>query len=100
MDFASAFGRAGTGGDAGSRLYCVIVSRLSAARALLAERGHGAVDQPRIELLQILVAQAQRLERAGAVILDEHVRILRQRLEDLAPLLRLEIERLLEPWVR
>ena len=38
-----------------------------------AEALHGGVDEPRIELLQHLVAEAEPVERAGREVLHEHV---------------------------
>ena len=79
--------------DAGGRLDHVIVGGLVAARAVLAEGRERRVDQPRIDLRQILVAEAERLERAGPVVLDEHVGGRDQLLQDLAAALGLQVER-------
>ena len=79
--------------DAGGRLDDVVVGGLPAARAVLAEGRERGVDQPRIDLRQRLVAEAERLERAGAIVLDEHVGGGDQLLQDLAIGLRLQVER-------
>ena len=79
--------------DAGGRLDHVVVGGLAAARALLAERRERGIDQPRIDLRQRLVAEAERLERAGAIVLDEHVGGGDQLLQHLAVGLGLQVER-------
>ena len=79
--------------DAGRRLDDVVIGGLVAARAVLSERRERGIDQARIDFRQRLVAQPERLERAGAVVLHEHVGGLDQRFEDFAVALLLEVER-------
>src|ERR1051325_6815070 len=76
--------------QAGGRLDDVVVGGLPAARAVLAERRERGVDQPRIDRREILVAEAERRERAGAVVLDEYVGGGGELLEDRAVLLGLD----------
>src|SRR5262249_56957040 len=75
------------------RLDDVVVGGLPAARAVLAERRERRIDQPRIDRREVLVAEAEGRERAGAIVLDEHVGGGDQLLEDGAVALRLEVER-------
>ncbi len=70
--------------DAGGGLDDVIVGGLLAARPVLAERRERRVDQPRIDRGQRLVTKPQGFERAGAVVLDEHVGGRDQLLQNLA----------------
>ena len=71
----------------------MVIGGLIAARALLSEGRERGVDQARIDFRQRLVAQAQRIERAGAVVLHEHVGGLDQGFQDFAVALLLEVER-------
>ena len=52
----------------------MIVGGLLAPRPALPERRERRVDQARVERRERLVAEPERLERAGAVVLHEHVR--------------------------
>ncbi len=79
--------------DAGGRLDHVIVGGLLPARAVLAESRERRIDEARVDLRQVLVAEAQRVERAGAIVLDEHVGCRDQLLQDFAAAFGLEIER-------
>ena len=60
--------------DAGGRLDHMVVSGLRAARAALAEGRERGVNQPRIDRGERLVTEPERLESAGPIVLDEHVR--------------------------
>src|SRR5207253_3205934 len=62
-------------------------------RAALPEARDAPVDQARVDLAQALVVDAQALLHAGAVILDDDVRLPRELLEDLDTLGILEVER-------
>ncbi len=79
--------------DAGCRLDDVVISGLAAARTFLSKGRERGIDQARIDFRQRLVAQPKRVERAGAVVLHEHVGGLDQRFEDFAVALLLEVER-------
>ena len=79
--------------QAGGRLDHVVVGGLPAARPVLAERRERGVDQPRIDRREILVAEAERVERAGPIVLDEHVGGGGQLLQGRAILLVLQVER-------
>src|SRR5215470_3694343 len=59
---------------------------------VLAEAGHGAIDDAGVPLPGLLVAQAQALERARAVILQHDVRALHELEEELLALRALEID--------
>ncbi len=84
--------RAGRRHHAGQRLDGVVVGRLVSARAVLSEGGHRAVDQLRIDLLHVFVADAEGRECAGPVILDHDVGVLDELLEDRAAALLLQVE--------
>jgi hypothetical protein len=60
---------------------------------VLAESRERRVDQARIDLGQIVVTEAERLERAGAIVFHEHVGGRDQLLEDLAAAFGLQVER-------
>ena len=89
MDFL----RAGHRHDAGGGLDDMVVGGLRAARPALAERRERGIDQPRIDRRKRLVAEAQRLERAGPVILHEHVGGGDQLFQNFAVLFLLQVER-------
>ena len=79
--------------DARGGLDHVVVGGLAAARPVLAEGRERGVDQPRIDGGERLVAEPQRLERAGPVVLHEHISGGDQLLEDLAIAGLLQVER-------
>ena len=79
--------------DAGGGLDDVVIGGLVATRAVLAERRERGVDQPRIDRRKRVVAKPQRLERAGPVVLDEHVGGLDELFQNFAVALLLEVER-------
>ncbi len=85
--------RAGHRHDPGRGLDHVVIGGLVAARPLLAEGRERGVDQPRVDRGQRVIAQPQGIERAGPVILDEHIGGGDELLEDLAVFLLLEVER-------
>ena len=85
--------RAGHRHDAGGRLDDMIVSGLLAARPVLAECRKRRIDQPRIDLGEILVAEPERLKGPGAIVLDEHVGRRDQLFQNLAAALGLQVER-------
>ncbi len=70
-----------------------IISGLAAARTAVAERRDRTVDQARRNRAQRLVAEPQRIEGAGPVVLDQHVRGCDQALEDLTARFGLQVER-------
>jgi hypothetical protein len=84
---------AGDGHDAAEGLHERLVAGAVLARAGAAERRHRAVDQLRIDGRQRVVAQAERLHRAGAEVLDQDVGAGDHLLQDRHPLRRLEVER-------
>ena len=59
----------------------------------MTEGGDGAIDQPRIDLQQILIAQAQSREGAGAEIFHQHISAGNQLAENLARFCLLQIKR-------
>ena len=87
------FRRAGAGHDARCRLDKVIIRSLLTARPTMTEGGDGAIDQPRIDLQQILIAQAQSREGAGAEIFHQHIGAHDQLAENLARRFLLQIKR-------
>ncbi len=54
--------------------------------------GHGAVDEVGLEGLELLVAQAQLLGAAGLEVVDHHVALRQQLVDDLQPLGTLQVE--------
>jgi len=66
-----AVGQAGDAHQAGSALHDLVVT--GQRGAVLAEAADRAVDQPRVEAFQVLVAQAQAGGGARPQVLDEHV---------------------------
>src|SRR5207247_4972324 len=83
---------AGDGHDAGEGLHERFVARRVLAGSGAAEGGDGAVDQPRVDGGERLVAKAEALHGARAEILDEHVGRAHEGLHHLHRLRRLEIE--------
>ena len=61
----------------------LVVGRLEGIGPGLAEAGDGAVDQPRVDLGQHRVAQAQAVHDARPEVLHQHVGVLPPALEDL-----------------
>ena len=59
---------------------------------MLAEGGHRRVDQPRVDRRHGLVAEPERVERAGPVVLDQHVGGCDELLENLLTVRLFEIE--------
>ena len=71
----------------------VEVARLVLGRAPLTLLPDPAVDEARVDLLELPVADAPRVELPRRVILDEDVAVNRELLEELAPLRLLEVQR-------
>src|SRR5215468_9861464 len=87
--------RAGLAGDADHaafRLEDQVEGGAIAVRPVLAEAGHGAVDDAGVPLARHLVAQAQALEGARAVVLEHDVRALHEPEEELLAAGMLEID--------
>src|SRR5207237_8683134 len=59
----------------------------------LAEAGDGAVDEPRVQAGERLVAEAEALHGAGAEVLEQHVALADQLFQDGPALGRFQIER-------
>ena len=74
---------AGQRHDARQRLDLAVIAGLVAIRSGLAEAGHRAIDQPRVDLGQRGVADAEPVHHAGAEILHDHVGVGDQALDDL-----------------
>src|SRR5439155_1293987 len=70
-----------------------VVAGALAVRAGLAEARDRAVDEARIDLLQVFVGKAVAREVAELVVLDEHVRDLRELARELLPLGLGDVER-------
>ena len=70
-----------------------VVARLGASRSGLPEARDRAIDEPRMPWRHRGVVEAQPGQRAGPEVLDEHIRLRDQPLEDLAAGRLLEIER-------
>jgi len=86
----------GIAGDAhhpGHALDDLVVGREVSQRAVLAEAGDRAVDQPRVLPKQIGMPKAQAAHYPRAEILHDHVGAAHQATEDLLALLGLEVER-------
>ncbi len=96
--------RAGHRHHARRRLDHVIIGRLRAPRPTLAERRERRIDQPWIEFPKVFITQAQSIERAGPVVLHQHVGGAHQLAQNLAPSIALQvndvIDRLFDAWVR
>src|SRR4051794_18835524 len=61
-------------------------------RAVAAEALDRRVDQPRVELLERIPAEAEAVERARPEILQQHVRLLDDLLEQPLAVVRLQVE--------
>ena len=86
-----AAGPAGGAHQAAHRLGDDVVARAQPIRPGVAEAGDRRIDQPRVHGLQRVVAQAELVHRAGAVVLHHHVGGLHEVEEQLAA--GLEVER-------
>src|SRR6266496_4227720 len=71
----------------------VEVARLVLGRSPLALLSHPAIDEPRVDLLQLPIAYSPRVELPRRVVLDQDVEVDHELLQELAPLFLLEIER-------
>ncbi len=76
---------AGDAHDSRHALNEEVVAGALGVRAGLAEAGHRAVDEPRIERLQALVVEPELLQTADLEILKEHIGARREPAHDLAP---------------
>ena len=85
--------RAGAGHDARCRLDYMIIRGLFTARPTMAKGRDGAIDQPRIELQQILIAQAQSRKGTRAKIFHQHISAHDQLTENLTRCFLLQIKR-------
>ncbi len=83
---------AGDGHDPAERLHQRLVAGAVLAGAGAPEGGDGAVDQPRVDFRERLVAEAEALHGAGAEVLDEDVGLTHQCLDHLDALGGLEVE--------
>ena len=79
--------------DAAHALHQQIVAGAGLVRAVLAEAGDRAVDQPRVLRRQALVVEAVLGEPAELEILDHHVGARRELLDDALAVRRLEVDR-------
>ena len=70
----------------------MVIGGLLAPHPVLAERRDRTVDEPRIDLEQILIAEPQRLERAGSIVLHQHVGFGDELLKNLAAFFGFEVE--------
>ena len=61
-------------------------------RPILPETRDGTIDQPRIDGAQILIAQAVTRQGAGAEILNQHIRLCHDALQDRRPFRLREIQ--------
>src|SRR6266480_4303410 len=69
-----------------------VVTRAVRLRPGLAEARDRAVDEPRVELRQGTVAQAELRHRPGTEVLEEDIALSHERRHDPAPLRRLEVQ--------
>jgi hypothetical protein len=92
-----AVGKAVHRGKAGERLDQRAEARLVPPRPALAPAGHADHDQLRVAREQHVRTQAHLLERAGAIVLDQHLRRAGEAEQQLAPgvLAQIEAEALL-----
>ena len=79
--------------DAGHRLDLAVIAGGRSFRAGLAEAGDGAIDQPRIDRRQRLIADAELVHHAGPEILHHHVGLGGEPLDDRDRLRLLQVER-------
>ena len=86
-------GKPGEVHDARLALDDQVVARPARLRPRLAEARDRAVDEPGIQRVDGLPAEAEPRERAGPEVLDQHVRAREELPEDRLPRLRLEVER-------
>jgi hypothetical protein len=84
---------AGDGHQAGEALRDQIEAAAVAERSIETISRHRAVDEPGVDLRQHVVAQAQLLQRASAVVLGQHVRVTNQAHQHFAALFMLQVDR-------
>jgi hypothetical protein len=85
--------QAGDGHEAAQALGDLVIARSVAIRPRLAEARDAAVDEPQVEAAQRLVIDAQPRLDVGAEILDHHVGLGDEALEDVDAARRLQVER-------
>ena len=90
---AGTVGCAGDAHQAALALHDRIVARLHCTRSGLAESGNRAVDQPRMPRAQRRVIEAELRQRSRTEVLDDHVALRDQPLEQARALRVLEVER-------
>ena len=71
----------------------MIIGSLFTARPAMTKGRNRAIDQPWIDLQQILIAQAQSHEGAGAEVFHQHIGACNQLAENLARFCLLQIKR-------
>ncbi|BDC26107.1 hypothetical protein NB2BOR_A03980 [Bordetella parapertussis] len=74
--------QAGDAHQSAHALEYVVVAGQVGVRAGLAESGDRAIHEPRIDLAQRLIVQAEARQRADLVVLDQHVRVLGELADD------------------
>ena len=87
-----AVGPAGRAHQAAHRLGNDIVARSVLVRSIVAEPGHGGIDQAGIQLAQLFIAQTQFFHRSRPVILQHDIRRFDQRAKQLFAFGRLEVD--------
>ena len=85
-------GSAGDAHHAAVSLHDGLVAGLVLQGPALAESRDGAVDEPRVQGGQLLVAEAHALHRPRPEVLDQHVGLARHSAQDLRAFLRLEVQ--------
>jgi hypothetical protein len=83
---------AGRRHQSGGRLDHVVVGGLVAARSILTKGRDRAVNQSRVDLAHHVIAEAERGECSGPVILDHHVRTLDEPFQDGTAGLALQVQ--------
>ena len=83
---------AGDAHQAAHRLGDDIVSGALGVGPVAAEAGHRRINDARVDLFQLVIAQAQLVHNAGAIVLHHNVRLFDQLLEQLLALRRLQIQ--------
>ncbi len=87
-----AVGEAGEIHHAGLALHDEIVAGPGGLGAALSEAGDRAVDEPRVQLAERSVAEAEALHGAGTEVLDHHVGLGEETAENGLPVRRLHVE--------
>ena len=87
-----AAGLAGDAHEAGGGLCDDVIAGALVLRAVAAEAGDGGVDDLVVDLLEHVIADAQLVHDAGAVVLDDDVGLLDHLEEELLALLGLQVQ--------